>query len=57
VEVRIPKTARRVVAGYFDNPAGMVAAICEADAKYRAGGTYYVLNKIEPALLAGLTTD
>jgi hypothetical protein len=51
VEVCIPKTRAGVVAGYFDNPAGLVAALCEADAKYRAGGTYYVLNKIDSALL------
>lgn len=51
VEVRIPKTRAGVVAGYFDNFSTMAGAICEADAKYRAGGVYYVLNKINPALL------
>lgn len=51
VEVRIPKTRAGVVAGYFDNFSTMAGAICQADAKYRAGGVYYVLNKINPALL------
>jgi hypothetical protein len=51
VEVRIPKTRAGVVAGYFDNLATMAEAICQADAKYRASGVYYVLNKINPALL------
>lgn len=52
IEVRIPKTRAGVVAGYFDNHATMTAAIHEADAKYRAGGVYYVLNRLNPALLA-----
>jgi hypothetical protein len=30
----------------------MATAIAEADAKYHAAGTYYVLNRINPALLA-----
>jgi hypothetical protein len=51
VEVRIPKTRAGVVAGYFDNFSTMAGAICRADEKYRAGGVYYVLNKINPALL------
>ena len=51
VEVRIPKTRFGVVAGYFDDFSLMRDAIFEADAKYRAGGVYYVLNKINPALL------
>lgn len=51
VEVRIPKTRAGVVAGYFDNFATMTTAITEADAKYRAGGVYYVLNRIDRALL------
>jgi hypothetical protein len=51
VEVRIPKTRTGVVAGYFDSPLTMASAIAEADAKYKAGGIYYVLNKINPALL------
>jgi hypothetical protein len=51
VEVRIPKTRIGVVAGYFDNLSTMAAAICHADAKYQAGGVYYVLNKVSPALL------
>jgi hypothetical protein len=51
VEVRIPKTRAGVVAGYFDNFFTMAGAICQADAKYRAGGVYYVLNKINPTLL------
>ena len=50
VEVRIPKTRAGVVAGYFDNPSMMVRTICQADRRYRAGGVYYVLNKIDPAL-------
>ena len=29
----------------------MASAIAEADAKYRAGGIYYALNRIDPALL------
>jgi hypothetical protein len=51
VEVRIPKTRCGVVAGYFDNFSTMAGTICQADAKYRASGIYYVLNKINPALL------
>jgi hypothetical protein len=51
VEVRIPKTRAGVVAGYFDNLPAMATAIAEADAKYQAGGVYYVLNRIDPALL------
>jgi hypothetical protein len=51
VEVRIPKTRAGVVAGYFDNFSTAAEAICQADAKYRASGIYYVLNKINPALL------
>jgi hypothetical protein len=51
VEVRIPKTRAGVVAGYFDDLSMAAEAICQADAKYRASGVYYVLNKINPALL------
>jgi hypothetical protein len=51
VEVRIPKTHVGVVAGYFDDFGVMAEAIAEADGKYRAGGVYYVLNRIDPALL------
>jgi hypothetical protein len=29
----------------------MAAAICHADAKYEAGGVYYVLNRLNPVLL------
>jgi hypothetical protein len=51
VEVRIPKTRAGVVAGYFDNFSAMASAITEADAKYRAGGVYCVLNRMDPSLL------
>src|SRR5258707_11473825 len=51
LEVRIPKTRAGVVAGYFDDLSAMVNAIFRADARYQAGGVYYVLNKINPALL------
>jgi len=51
VEVRIPKTRTSVVAGYFDDLSAMASVICAADAKYKAGGIYYVLNRINPALL------
>ena len=51
VEVRIPKTRAGVVAGYFDNHQTMTTAIREADTTYRAGGVYYTLNRINPALL------
>ncbi len=51
VEVRIPKTRAGVVAGYFDDRAALTAAILRADATYRAAGVYYVLNRIDPALL------
>jgi len=51
VEVRIPKTRAGVVAGYFDNFLAAASAITEADAKYKAGGVYYVLNQINPSLL------
>jgi hypothetical protein len=51
VEVRIPKTRAGVVSGYFDDHLMMVEAILLADAKYGAGGVYYVLNRINPALL------
>jgi hypothetical protein len=51
VEVRIPKTRAGVVAGYFDDQVALAVAIEAADAKYRAGGVYYVLNPVDPALL------
>jgi hypothetical protein len=51
VEVRIPKTRAGVVAGYFDDLSMAAETICQVDAKYRASGVYYVLNKINPALL------
>jgi hypothetical protein len=51
VEVRIPKTRVGVVAGYFDNHTALAKSICAADAKYQAAGVYYVLNRINPALL------
>jgi hypothetical protein len=51
LEVRIPKTRAGVVAGYFDDFSIAAEAIFQADAKYRASGVYYVLNKINPALL------
>ena len=51
VEVRIPKTRAGVVAGYFDDHGTMAAAIHGADATYRAGGVYYVLNRVDTALL------
>ena len=51
VEVRIPKTRVGVVAGYFDNFSTMAVAICQADAKYNAGGVYYTLNVVNPPLL------
>lgn len=51
VEIRIPKTRFRVVAGYFDDMAAMENAICEADPKYDASGIYYTINRVDPALL------
>ena len=51
MEVRVPKTRAGVVSGYFDDLPTMAAAICQANAKYMAGGVYYVLNKINPMLL------
>lgn len=51
VEVRIPKTRFGVVAGYFDDHDRLIAAISSADTKYRAPGVYYVLNRLDPALL------
>jgi hypothetical protein len=51
VEVRIPKTRVGVVAGYFDDHTMLATAIHDADSKYRASGVYYVVNKINPALL------
>ena len=51
VEVRIPKTRVGVVAGYFDDHTILAAAIHDADSKYRASGVYYVVNRINPALL------
>lgn len=50
VEVRIPKTRADVVAGYFDNHTTMAKAIYDADARCHAGGVYYVLNRLDPAL-------
>lgn len=52
VEVRIPLTGAGVVSGYFDDREKLAAEIQRADAKYRAAGIYYVLNPINPALLA-----
>jgi hypothetical protein len=51
VEVRIPTTRAGVVAGYFDDHTILATAIHDADTKYRAGGVYYVVNKINPVLL------
>jgi len=51
VEVRIPKTRAGVVVGYFDDFSAMAGAICQSDAKYKAGRVYYVLNRINPTLL------
>jgi hypothetical protein len=51
VEVRIPKTRFGVVSGYFDDFSAMADRICQADQRYRAGGVYYVLNKLNTALL------
>jgi hypothetical protein len=51
VEVRIPKTRAGVVSGYFDDHSMMAEALRQADAKYRAAGVYYVLNRINPSLL------
>lgn len=51
VEVRIPKTRSGVVSGYFDDHQALATAILEADASYTAPGVYYVLNRIDPALL------
>ncbi len=51
VEVRIPKTRSGVAAGYFDDHEALAKTILQADANYRAAGVYYVLNRINPALL------
>jgi hypothetical protein len=51
VEVRIPKTRFRVVSGYFDDHQVLATAISDADLRYRAPGVYYVLNRIDPALV------
>lgn len=51
VEVRIPKTRFGVVSGYFDNHQALSEAIYDADRRYMAPGVYYVLNRIDPALL------
>ena len=51
VEVRIPKTRAGTVSGYFDDFPAMATAIFNANAKYRAGGIYYVLNPANSALL------
>jgi hypothetical protein len=51
VEVRIPKTRAGVVSGYFDDHTILATAIHNADMKYRPSGVYYVVNKINPALL------
>lgn len=51
MEVRIPKTRFGVVSGYFDNHALMVKEILRADRQHRPSGVYWVLNKLDPALL------
>jgi hypothetical protein len=51
VEVRIPKTRAGLVSGYFNDQVALAHAIEAADGKYRAGGVYYTLNRIDPALL------
>jgi hypothetical protein len=51
VEVRIPKTRFGVVSGYFDDYQALATAILAADARYQAAGVYYVLNRLDPALL------
>ena len=50
-EVRIPKTRAGVISGYFDNPASLVTAIREVDARYSPAGIYCVLNPVVPALI------
>jgi hypothetical protein len=52
IEVRIPLTGAGVVSGYFDDREKLAIEIQRAGAKYRAPGVYYVLNPINPALLA-----
>lgn len=52
IEVRIPNTRSCVVAGYFEHHEAAAEAIFHADGNYRAPGVYYVLNPINPALLA-----
>jgi hypothetical protein len=51
VEVRIPKTRVGTVSGYFDDLSKLADAIYQADAKYCAGGVYYVLNRLDTSLL------
>lgn len=51
VEVRIPKTRAGVVSGYFNDHRLLPNAIYDADAKYRAAVVYYLLNRVDPALL------
>jgi hypothetical protein len=51
IEVRIPQNKAAVVSGYFDDFAALSQAIYKADTAYRASGVYYVLNRIDPALL------
>ena len=51
VEVRIPKTRFGVVSGYFDDHQLLATSIFDADLRYKAPGVYYVLNRIDPALL------
>jgi len=52
VEVRIPVHKQRTISGYFNDHAKLAKEIELAGAKYRAAGIYYVLNSIDPALLA-----
>jgi hypothetical protein len=51
IEVRIPKSRSGVVSGYFDDHEALAQAVLSADSNYRAAGVYYVLNRINPALL------
>jgi hypothetical protein len=54
VEVRVPKNQTSpTLAGWFDDPVKMAAALAELDGKHPA--IYYTLNSCTPALLARCT--
>jgi hypothetical protein len=52
VEVRILKTRAGTISGYFDDHEKLAETVQAADLRYRAGGVYWTINRVNPTLLA-----